>query len=172
MTSSIYWAACKLLLSCRQTASRFLLETCCRAGGKLLLKLRVSKAIFWLRFGLVFGLVRNLWSKTYLGAQFKCTGWLRQNHLGNLMLCLKKSTVWPQKVVAEILSWDVNQNPVDLLPKHTWIMRLHGVLISKNIVLFIIFHSLKPMGRLALAWYFAHLGEGVGVTFLLSSWGA
>ena len=30
------------------------------------------------------------------------------------MLCLKKSTVWPQKVVAET---DVNQNPVDLFPK-------------------------------------------------------
>jgi hypothetical protein len=29
------------------------LETCCWAGGKLLLKLRVSKAIFWPRSGVV-----------------------------------------------------------------------------------------------------------------------
>ena len=51
--------------------------------------------------------------------------------LANLMLCLKKSTIWPQKWVAEVLSWDVNQNPIDLLPMHTWIMRSHGVLNKK-----------------------------------------
>ena len=61
------------------------------------------------RFGLVFGLVRNLWFKTHLGAQFKCiynsvVGWGRIScgFWYNLMLCLKKNTIWPQKFVAEI----------------------------------------------------------------------
>ena len=41
-----------------------------------------------------------------------------QAQLWNLMLCLNKSTIWPQKLVAEVLSSDVNQNPIDLLPMH------------------------------------------------------
>ena len=44
-------AACKLLLSCCQTASKLLLKTCCWAGGKPLLKLRgCFLASFWPRF--------------------------------------------------------------------------------------------------------------------------
>ena len=60
-------AAWKLLLRCCQAACRLLLQTCCRAGGKLLLKLRGFQsnflASFEPRFGLVFGLVRNLLQK-------------------------------------------------------------------------------------------------------------
>ena len=73
-------AACKLLLSCCQTASRLLLGTCCRAGGRLLLKLRGFQSYFLAsfgpRFGLVFGLVRNplqkypKHTKTYMNHAF------------------------------------------------------------------------------------------------------
>ena len=47
------------------------------------------------------------------------------------MLCLKNSTIWPQKLAAEIMSWDANQNPIDLSPKHTWITLSHCVLSQK-----------------------------------------
>ena len=53
-------AACKLLLSCCQTVSRLLLGTCCRAGGKLLLKLRGLQSYFLASFGPRFGLVFGL----------------------------------------------------------------------------------------------------------------
>ena len=80
-------AACKLLLSCCH--SRLLLGTCCRAGGKLLLKLRGLQSYFLASFG-------PFWPR-----------------------------FWPcSETVAEVLSWDANQNPIDLLPKHT-IMRSH-----------------------------------------------
>jgi hypothetical protein len=72
-------AACKLLLSCCH--SRLLLGTCCRAGGKLLLKLRGLQSYFLASFGPRF---------------WQCS-----------------------EPDAEVLSWDANQNPIDLLPKHT-----------------------------------------------------
>ena len=55
-----------------QTAAELLLESCCWAGGKLLLKLRGLQSYFVASFGPRFGIVRNPWFKT-LGAQFKCT---------------------------------------------------------------------------------------------------
>ena len=145
--------------------------------------------------------------------------------------CVLVVLSWPRfglvfGLVAEILSWDVNQNPIDLLqkhtktcmnmrshcvlnqkvtflrctcytlnafcnkrdilPKHTWIMHLHGVLILKHIILLIIFHrwnhwgDLRPHGVLHIwddsffYFYFRAaftMGEKIGVTFP-SSWGA
>ena len=58
----------------------------------------------------------------------------------------------------------------DSLPKHTWIMRLHGVLILKHlkhVILLIIVHRLNPLGWLAFSWCFAHLGWYFVVLFFI-----
>ena len=65
-----------------------------------------------------------------LGSNAVIIDWLAEAEpAGEWIWCfLKKSAIWPQKLVAEILSWDVNQNPIDLWPKHALIMRSHCVL--------------------------------------------
>ena len=112
------WAACKLLLICCQAASRLLLETCCRVGGRPLPKLSgfqkyifsgLVRAPFWLRFWPRFR-ARDL--RPTCGLSSMCP-------LGNLIFCQKKGAIWLQKIVATTLSLDVNQNPIDLLPKYS-----------------------------------------------------
>ena len=139
-------AVCKLVLSCCQTASRLLLETCCRAGGKLLLELRGFQRYFlasfgprfWPRFGTR---CRNIElrcksephrfvTKTYQNIHESCVHivfWAKRWHFLDVLVIL-----WTFEL-------DAFCNKKGILPKHTWIMRLHGVLILKHVILEIIF---------------------------------
>ena len=66
-------AACTLLLSCCQTASRLLLEACCRAGGKqLLIKAGGFRGYFLASFGHRFGLVLGLVGTRCRNIELKC----------------------------------------------------------------------------------------------------
>ena len=133
-----------------QTASRLLLETCCRAGGLCF------QSYFLASFGPRFGLVlASFWTRSeppkicYQNVHESCVHivfWSNRWHFLDVFV-----TLWT-------LQLDAVCNKRDILPKHTWIMRSHGVWLSKHIVLLIIFHSLKPLGWLAFWLCFAHLG--------------
>ena len=141
------WAAAKwLLLDC----PRLLLDSCWRLAAGLVVY--VSKAIFWPRSGLVLA---SFWTRSeppkicYQNVHESCVHivfWSNRWHFLDVFV-----TLWT-------LQLDAVCNKRDILPKHTWIMRSHGVWLSKHIVLLIIFHSLKPLGWLAFWLCFAHLG--------------